>query len=198
MQGDIWAVNPSTSATFYRAAAAIAGAGNVTLTTTDAGPNGIGYKILITSAGNDTGITFTVTGTKVGNLTSHVPAVEVITGANATTATSTNYWASDISIVASGASAGDVSIGTTGDVALPRTRVKGFYIVCGATAGSLKVNINGLTTGNNTVFDVSTPAGATLVQDLLLAGNGILTARQNNDYAVVVPTNLTDYTLFCG
>jgi hypothetical protein len=111
---------------------------------------------------------------------------------------STNYWASDISIVASGASAGDVSIGTTGDVALPRTRVKGFYIVCGATAGSLKVNINGLTTGNNTVFDVSTPAGATLVQDLLLAGNGILTAKQNNDYAVVVPTNLTDYTLFCG
>ena len=54
MQGDIWAVNPSTSATFYRAAAAIAGAGNVTLTTTDAGPNGIGYKILITSAGDDT------------------------------------------------------------------------------------------------------------------------------------------------
>ena len=198
MQGDIWAVNPSTSATFYRAAAAIAGAGNVTLTTTDAGPNGIGYKIIITSAGDDTGITFTITGTKVGDLTGHAPTVEVLTGVSGDAVTSTNYWASDISIVASGASAGDVSIGTTGDVALPRTRVKGFYIVCGATAGSLKVNINGLTTGNNTVFDVSTPAGATLVQDLLLAGNGILTARQNNDYAVVVPTNLTDYTLFCG
>jgi hypothetical protein len=198
MQGDIWAVNPSTSATFYRAAAAIAGAGDVTLTTTDAGPNGIGYKIIITSAGDDTGITFTITGTKVGDLTGHAPTVEVLTGVSGDAVTSTNYWASDISIVASGASAGDVSIGTTGDVALPRTRVKGFYIVCGATAGSLKVNINGLTTGNNTVFDVSTPAGATLVQDLLLPGNGILTARQNNDYAVVVPTNLTDYTLFCG
>lgn len=198
MQGDIWAVNPSTSATFYRAAATITGAGDVTLTTTDAGPNGIGYKIIITSAGDDTGITFTITGTKVGDLTGHAPTVEVLTGVSGDAVTSTNYWASDISIVASGASAGTVSIGTTGDVALPRTRVKGFYVVCGATAGSLKVNINGLTTGNNTVFDVSTPAGATLVQDLLLAGNGILTARQNNDYAVVVPTNLTDYTLFCG
>ena len=198
MQGDIWAVNPSTSATFYRAAATITGAGDVTLTTTDAGPNGIGYKIIITSAGDDTGITFTISGTKVGDLTGHAPTVEVLTGVSGAAATSTNYWASDISIVASGASAGNVSIGTTGDVALPRTRVKGFYIVCGATAGSLKVNINGLTTGNNTVFDVSTPAGATLVQDLQLPGNGILTARQNNDYAVVVPTNLTDYTLFCG
>ncbi len=198
MQGDIWAVNPSTSATFYRAAATITGAGDVTLTTTDAGPNGIGYKIIITSAGDDTGITFTISGTKVGDLTGHAPTVEVLTGVSGAAVTSTNYWASDISIVASGASAGDVSIGTTGDVALPRTRVKGFYIVCGATAGSLKVNINGLTTGNNTVFDVSTPAGATLVQDLQLPGNGILTARQNNDYAVVVPTNLTDYTLFCG
>ena len=198
MQGDIWAVNPSVSATFYRAADSIAGAGNVTLTTTDAGPNGVGYKILITSAGDDTGITFTVTGTKVGNLTSHVPAVEVITGANATTAASTNYWASDISIVASGASAGDVSIGTTGNLALPRTRIKAFYVLCSASAGSLKVNINDLTTGNNTIFDISTPAGATIVQDLILPGNGILSARQNNDYAVVVPTNLTDYTLFCG
>ncbi len=31
MQGDIWAVNPSVSATFYRAADSIAGAGNVTV-----------------------------------------------------------------------------------------------------------------------------------------------------------------------
>ena len=49
--GDIWAVTPSTSATYYRAAASIAGAGALTLLTDDAGPNGVGYKVRFTSAG---------------------------------------------------------------------------------------------------------------------------------------------------
>ena len=65
--GDIWAVTPSTSATYYRAAASIAGAGALTLLTDDAGPNGVGYKVRFTSAGNDSGITFTIVGITVAD-----------------------------------------------------------------------------------------------------------------------------------
>ena len=198
MQGDIWAVNPSVSATFYRAADSIAGAGAITLLTTDAGPNGVGYKVRITSDGDSSGVTYTITGTKVGDLTGHAPTVEALTGPNTTTEDSANYYAHIDSIVASGADANDISIGTMGNLALPRTRIKAFYVLCSASAGSLKININGLTSGNNTIFDISTPAGATIVQDLILPENGILSARQTTDYAVVVPTNVTDYTLFCG
>ena len=45
---DIWAINPSTSTTRYRAAAAVGTAGALTLLTQDAGPNGVGYKVAIT------------------------------------------------------------------------------------------------------------------------------------------------------
>ena len=110
--GDIWAVTPSTSATYYRAAASIAGAGAVTLLTQDAGPNGVGYKVRFTSAGDDQGITFTIVGIKVGDLTGKF-TTEVVTGADTSTADSTNYYAYIESITASGASAGNVSIGTT-------------------------------------------------------------------------------------
>ena len=51
---DIWAVTPSFSATLYRAAAAIAGAGDITLLTNQPLDNGAGYKILFTCAGDAT------------------------------------------------------------------------------------------------------------------------------------------------
>jgi hypothetical protein len=72
--------------------------------------------------------------------------------------------------------------------------------------GSLKVNIWSFATGSavdqGNILDISTPTGATLTQFLSLPGQGILTGRQQNDYAVVTDdtgaTDLTDYTLFCG
>jgi len=196
MNGDIWAVTPSTSATYYRAAASIAGAGALTLLTQDAGPNGIGYKVRITSAGDDSGITFTIVGIKVGDLTGKF-TTEVVTGANASTADSTNFYAYIESITASGASAGNVSIGTTGSIALPRTRLKGFYYLASGTAGSIKLNLN--STSGAELLNLSTPASATGTQDMFLPGQGILTTRSNNtDFSILTVTNVTDVTLFCG
>jgi len=194
--GDIWAVTPSTSATYYRAAASIAGAGALTLLTQDAGPNGVGYKVRITSAGDDRGITFTIVGIKVGDLTGKF-TTEVVTGANASTADSTNFFAYIESITASGASAGNVSIGTTGSIALPRTRLKGFYYLASGTAGSIKLNLN--STSGAELLNLSTPASATGTQDMFLPGMGILTTRSNNtDFSILTVTNVTDVTLFCG
>jgi hypothetical protein len=196
MNGDIWAVTPSTSATYYRAAASIAGAGAVTLLTQDAGPNGVGYKVRFTSAGDDRGITFTIVGIKVGDLTGKF-TTEVVTGANASTADSTNFYAYIESITASGASAGNVSIGTTGSIALPRTRLKGFYYLASGTAGSIKLNLN--STSGAELLNLSTPASATGTQDMFLPGQGLLTTRSNNtDFAILTVTNVTDVTLFCG
>jgi hypothetical protein len=196
MNGDIWAVTPSTSATYYRAAASIAGAGALTLLTQDAGPNGIGYKVRITSAGDDRGITFTIVGIKVGDLTGKF-TTEVVTGANASTADSTNFYAYIESITASGASATNVSIGTTGSIALPRTRLKGFYYLASGTAGSIKLNLN--STSGAELLNLSTPASSTGTQDMFLPGMGILTTRSNNtDFSILTVTNVTDVTLFCG
>ena len=196
MNGDIWAVTPSTSATYYRAAASIAGAGALTLLTQDAGPNGVGYKVRFTSAGDDQGITFTIVGIKVGDLSGKF-TTEVVTGADTSTADSSNFYAYIESITASGASAGNVSIGTTGSLALPRTRVKGFYYVASGSAGSLKINLNSPTGAE--LLKISTPATATGTQDMMLPGMGILTTRSNNtDFAILTVTNVTDVTLFCG
>jgi hypothetical protein len=196
MNGDIWAVTPSTSATYYRAAASIAGAGALTLLTQDAGPNGIGYKVRFTSAGDNRGITFTIVGIKVGDLTGKF-TTEVVTGANASTADSTNFFAYIESITASGASAGNVSIGTTGSIALPRTRLKGFYYLASGTAGSIKLNLN--STSGAELLNLSTPASSTGTQDMFLPGMGILTTRSNNtDFSILTVTNVTDVTLFCG
>jgi hypothetical protein len=196
MNGDIWAVTPSTSATYYRAAATIAGAGALTLLTQDAGPNGVGYKVRFTCAGDNEGITFTIVGIKVGDLTGKF-TTEVVTGVDTGNADSTNFYAYIESITASGASVTNVSIGTTGSIALPRTRLKGFYYLASGTAGSIKLNLN--STSGAELLNLSTPASATGTQDMFLPGQGILTTRSNNtDFSILTVTNVTDVTLFCG
>ena len=196
MQYDVWAVTPATDDAYYRANESIAGAGAVSLLANSVGPFGYGYKIAITSAADDTGITFTITGIKVGDLTNTVVS-ETFFGANAGVATSSNYYARVDSVTASGASAGNVKIGTTGNLALPRTRIKGLYWVASGTAGTVKVNVNGL--ASQLVLQINTPALATAVNSLYMAAEGILTTRgSNQDYAVVTLTNVSYATLICG
>ena len=227
-QTDIWSINPSTSATFLRAATDVTGGAfprALVLKANTVVPgsppilakDGAGYRLVFTSEGGtagDTGITFTINGSVVGALDGHSASTvnypEVVTGAAAGAAVNSVYYYSRIdSIVISGAAAGTLSVGTTGSLALPRCRVKGFYIVGGAGAGSLKIDRHTWTTtpGATTtvtpgiainVLDVTTPAGATLTQFLSLPGQGILTGQQPTDFAVVVDTAITDYTLFCG
>ena len=196
MQYDVWAVTPATDDAYFRANASIAASGALSLLANSVGPNGYGYKLVITSAGNDSGITFTITGIKVGDLTNTVVS-EVVTGANTSTATSTNYYARVDSITASGASAGNVKIGTTGSLALPRTRIKGLYYVGTASAGSIKFNTNDQASALR--LQVNTPASATAVNSLYMAAEGILTTLgSNKDYCVVTLTNVTYCTIICG
>ena len=213
-QTDIWSINPSTSATFFKTAAVVTGGvfpRALTLTNTNpvVAKEGAGYKVIITSAGNDSGITFTINGAIVGQLTEQgqVPNPnnpEVLAGGNAGAVTSAYFYSRVDSIVISAAAAGDgVSVGTTGDLALPRCRIKGFYVLGDGDAGSLKINRFSYTTSAyptvavETLLDITTPAGATLTQFLSLPGQGILTGQQHNDFAVVTLDG-ADYTLFCG
>jgi hypothetical protein len=102
------------SATNIRTASTIAGAGAVTLngSLVSSGVATLDQprRVLFTSAGNDSGITFTVNGTDWNNM----PVSEVVTGANATTVFTVYDFKTVTSVVASGASAGNVSIGTNG------------------------------------------------------------------------------------
>lgn len=95
-----------------RTNASISGAGALTLLTTSFD---VPRNVIITSAGNDTGITFSVTGKDLyGN-----SMEETITGANATIAYGNKAFYSDIAVSASGASAGNVKIGSGARLGLP-------------------------------------------------------------------------------
>jgi hypothetical protein len=194
---DIWAITPSTSATLLRAAATISGAGDITLLTNDVSPYGTGYKLLFTSVGNDAGITFTITGVKVGDL-SGASVTEDVTGANASTASSTNFYTSVSNISVDGASAGNVSIGTTGSLAFGRTRLKSLYYVGAGTAGSIKFNLN--SSSGTLLLQIDTPVSSTSFSDsVTIPELGILTQRSNStDFAVMTLDQVSNVTVFCG
>jgi hypothetical protein len=91
------------------------GAGNLTLngaaTTNGTFSDEYARRVRIASTGNDSGITFTVTGTDIDD----AALVEVITGANATAATSTGFFKTISSIATSGATASTVIVGAVCD-----------------------------------------------------------------------------------
>lgn len=197
MAFDIWAINAVPDDDALRVNASIAAAGALTLITNDVSPYGTGYKIGITSAGNDAGITFTIVGIKVGDLTG-ANTREVVTGANVGVATSTNFYTEIKSITASGASAGNVKIGSVGSLAFPRTRLKGFYFVGTADAGSVKFNLNSST--GPLILQIDTPAGSgALSRSVIVPSDGILTTRSGKtDFSVMTLTEITHVTVFCG
>jgi hypothetical protein len=196
MQYDIWAINSAPDDDILRTNASIAGAGALALLTTSVSPYGTGYKIGITSAGNDAGITFTIVGIKVGDLTG-ANTTEVVTGANVGVATSANFYTVVSRITASGASAGNVKIGSVGSLALPRTRIKGLYYVATATAGSIKFNLN--SSSGSLLLQVDTPTGTAFSDSIIIPGEGILTTRSNRtDFAVMTLSEITSVTVFCG
>lgn len=188
-----WAVSPAAvSAVLLRAAAAVAGAGAVALLRNTTAPNGAGYKLLFTSAGNSSGMTYTIVGTKVGQVNG--TTTEVVTGPNATTATTTNYWASITSITASAAATGNQSIGITGSLALPATRIRGVHYVGAAAAGVIAV---GMASGGDSKLIVDTPASVAFA-GYVNTGEVLLTSATPDDYAVVTLTQVTKCTFICG
>jgi hypothetical protein len=98
-------------------AQAVAGAGNLTLNgvTVNGGVARLGAqrRVYITSAGNDSGITFTVTGT-IFSLSGPAAVVETVTGANAGVVSTSKVFDTVTQVAASGAAAGDVSVGMHG------------------------------------------------------------------------------------
>jgi hypothetical protein len=121
MRPIVIAVGPlaSASATNIRTASSIAGSGAVTLngTTVSGGVATLDTqrRVLFTSAGNDSGITFTISGTNNNkDLIS-----ETLTGGNATGVYTVLDYKTVTSVTASGASAGNVSIGTNGIAGSP-------------------------------------------------------------------------------
>jgi hypothetical protein len=197
MAYDIWAINANPDDASLRANASIAAAGALTLLTGNVSPYGTGYKIAITSAGDDSGITFTIVGIKVGDLTG-ANTTEVVTGANADAVISANFYTEIKSITASGASAGNVKIGSTGSLAFPRTRLKSFYFVGTENSGSVKFNLNSPT--GTLLLQIDTPAGSEAFSDsVTIPGDGILTTRSGKtDFAVMTLTEITHVTVFCG
>jgi hypothetical protein len=197
---DVWAVSPSAASAAYFRAAATHGAGALTLLQsnfTAAGAiNGCGYRVTLTSVGDLTGVTYTIVGTIVGQQSG--TTTEAIAGGSTATVTTTNYWSSITSITASGtSSASTLSVGYAANLALPRTRIKGWSYVGAASAGSIAVTINS-TSGTN-ILTVDTPASTAAGVSMLIPGSGILVGRSaSNDFGIVVLTQITKATLYCG
>ena len=198
---DIWAVTPSYSATLFRAAAAIGGVGDITLLTNQPLDNGAGYKILFTCAGDATAAIFTITGYVAGDLSQSV-TTETVAGVDADTATSVNYYSKITSISSDAAVAANVSIGNAiaDGMALPRSRMKGFYFVGSAGAGSVTLTLDGNAASDRVLLSIATPANVES-QQMSLPGDGILingNEPQTTFGVVTQTTAVTSLTVFCG
>lgn len=190
---DTWSVRPLAASTeYFFAAAAIGGAGAVTLLKSTMGINGVGYKLIFDSAGDSHAQTYTIVGAIVGQ--TNGTTTEVVTAPNATTGLSTNYWARVDSITASGAMTGNQKIGFSGSLALPRCRIRGVHYVGAASAGSIVVNIN--STSGTEILGIDTPATATFAE--YVRTNHILVGRSSaqTDFGIVTLTQVSKCTLF--
>jgi hypothetical protein len=201
LTSDIYAITPTYSATLFRAAAAIAGAGAITLITNQPLDNGAGYQPIFTCAGDATAATFTIVGFVVGDLTGNT-TTETVAGLNTAIATSVNYYSQITSISSDAAVATNVSIGTliTDGVALPRGRLRGFYYVATAGAGAITLTANGTAATDRILLSIATPA-VVESQQMSLPGDGILMGGSSatSSYAVLINTTaVTSITAFVG
>ena len=191
MQYDVWSVKIRSDADFYVTSVTPSGAGALAMVKNQPGINGYGYKVSITGGSNESGKTFTIVGKTVAGAT----VTETVTGPNNTTVYSTNYFAFVSSVSVSAATAGAITVGYGGALALPPTRIKGLYYLASSAAGTIVVTRN---SDSQILLEIDTPALATVVNSLYMAAEGIRTAYANNDFATVTPTDVTAVTLICG
>lgn len=194
-QYDIWAVNPTSDDAYFRASATIAASGNIALLANDVGQYGTGYKVSITSDGADAGKTFTITGVKVGATGYDGVVTETVTGPSANVVYSTNYYTRVNSISISAASTGGIKIGYGGDLAFPRTRIKGVFYIASSVEGSIVFTAK---PNNTTLLKVFTPGDST-ANDAMIPPEGILTTKSNTqDFAVLTLDQVSKVTVLCG
>lgn len=196
-QYDLWAVSPSSDDAYFRASATIAASGSVALLKSEVGQYGTGYKVSITSNGADSGVTFTITGVVVGANGYDGVVTETLSGPSASVVYSTNYYTQINSISVSAATAGGVKIGYGGDLAFPRTRIKGVVYLASSVAGSITFTAK---PNNTTLLKIFTPADST-ANDCMVPPEGILTTKSNSgrgDFAVMTLDQVSKVTVLCG
>lgn len=193
MQYDVWAVSPESDDDYFFASGTASG--TLSLLANDLGYNGTGYQVSITSDGADADKTFTVTGVKVGAVGYDGVVTESVTGPSATVVYSTNYYTRVDSVAISASSTGNIKVGYGGDLAFPRTRIKGVYFVSNGASGSVVFTAK----PNDTTILKLAVASGTLSQDMIIPGEGILTTKsKNGDFAIMTLTNVTNATVVCG
>ena len=197
MQYDLWAVSPSSDDDYFRTSATIAATGSVALLKSDVGQYGTGYKVSITSDGADADKTFTITGVVVGAVGYDGVVTETVTGPSASVAYSANYYTQINSISISAPSTGGIKIGYGGDLAFPRTRIKGVVYLASSVEGSITFTAK---PNNTTLLKVFTPADST-ANDCMIPPEGILTTKSNSgrgDFAVMTLDQVSKVTVLCG
>jgi hypothetical protein len=193
-QYDVWSVSPKADADFYVVSVTPSGAGALGLVANTPGINGYGYKVSITSVADETTKNFTITGIPVGSTQS---VTEVVAGGNNTTVYSTNYFATVTSITVSAATAGAITVGYGGALALPRCRIKGVYYVGASSAGSISISDANSSPLPPRLF-MDTPGSVTSANSLYMAAEGVLVGQAQYGYAVVTLDQVTKVTLICG
>jgi hypothetical protein len=193
-QYDVWSVSPKADADFYVVSVTPSGAGALGLVANTPGINGYGYKVSITSVADETTKNFTITGIPVGSTQS---VTEVVAGGNNTTVYSTNYFATVTSITVSAATAGAITVGYGGALALPRCRIKGVYYVGASNAGSISISDANSNPSPPRLY-MDTPGSVTTSSSLYMAAEGILVGQAQYGYAIVTLDQVTKVTLICG
>ena len=169
------------------------GAGNLTLNGSLASTGspvvanlGQNLPIYITSAGNDSSVTFTVTGYIYNGLGGPFSVTEVITGANASTVSSTKSYMTITQIAVSGATASTVTVGTYAPVTLDTAR----HVLI--TSGGNDNGINFAITGTNWAGDV--------ISEKLTGGSGSAVASVLDYLTVtsIVPSGAVATTVTVG
>jgi hypothetical protein len=191
MQSDVWSATWFNDAAALKASGSISGTGAITLLTKSVGFNGVGAKVTITASGDEDDTIFTVVGIGMDGY----EVTENITGLNANTVTSTNYFTSIVSISNDTASIGNISIGLSG-LALPKCRVRGVYFTGAANAGSVVIT---RVSDSRKVLNVVSPAssGANAF-NIWVPGEGIVTTYTLNDFATVTLSQVGSTTILCS
>lgn len=191
MQSDVWSATWFNDSAALKTAASVATTGVIPLLSNSIGFNGVGAKITVTSSGDEDDTIFTIVGTGVDGQ----QITENITGVNASTVSSTNYYVAITSISNDTASVGNISIGLTG-LALPKCRIRGVYFVGASTAGSVVVT---RVSDSRKVLNVVSPAGSGAAAfNFYVPGEGIVSTYGLNDYATVTLTQVPSVTFLCG
>ena len=138
--------------------------------------SGGGRLLSVTTAGtSDNGKTTTITGTSV--LDEVISEIITSTG-SAEAVNGTKYFKTVTSVVCSEQYAGNITVGSLASAAQAifpgRTRLKGFFVVSGGTAGIVNI-YDGAPESGTILFKIRTlGADNTLINDTFIPGEGVL------------------------